>query len=393
MRLLRSIRSVRPEGGGPIEGILRTSAIHRHQGHEVEIVSLDRPADPWLKGFPLPVHALGNGGGKYGFSGEYDTWLRGTRSRYDAVIVSGLWQYHSLGVWRALRGTATPYFVFPHGMLDPWFKRAHPLNHLKKWLYWPWAEYRVLRDARAVLFTCEEERRLARQSFRLYRCTECVVRYGTTGPTNDVEQQKEAFLSAFSGLRNRRLILFLGRLHPKKGCDLLIEAFAAVSKFFQPAPTNPSELHLVIAGPDQSTYAAELKHRVNALGIGGRVTWPGMIAGELKWGAIRAAEVFVLPSHQENFGIAVAEALACSLPVLISNKVNIWREIETDKAGLVGSDDASGTRRLLERWLNLSEPEQGVMRRNALRCFERRFEAQKAAQSLIDAVRPTQGSC
>ena len=76
---------------------------------------------------------------------------------FDAVIINGLWQYHSFGAWRALRGTATPYYVFPHGMLDPWFKRSFPLKHLKKWLYWPWAEYRVLRDARAVIFTCEAE--------------------------------------------------------------------------------------------------------------------------------------------------------------------------------------------------------------------------------------------
>ena len=82
----------------------------------------------------------------------------------------------ALVFWLALeslrkQGFHTPaYFVFTHGMLDPWFKRTYPLKHLKKWLYWPWAEYRVLRDAQAVLFTCEEERILARQSFWLYKC-------------------------------------------------------------------------------------------------------------------------------------------------------------------------------------------------------------------------------
>ena len=86
------------------------------------------------------------------------SWLRENATRYDAVIVNGIWQYHSYATWLALHRSETPYFVFTHGMLDPWFKRRHPLKHLKKWLYWPWADYRVLRDAQAVIFTCEEER-------------------------------------------------------------------------------------------------------------------------------------------------------------------------------------------------------------------------------------------
>ena len=112
------------------------------------------------------------------------------RAQFDAVIVHGLWQYSSFGVWRALAGTDTPYFVFPHGMLDPWFKRTYPAKHFKKLLYWPWAEYRVLRDAAAVLFTSEEERRLARESFALYRAREVVVNYGTAAPRN-LERARE----------------------------------------------------------------------------------------------------------------------------------------------------------------------------------------------------------
>ena len=126
--------------------------------------------------------------------------FRGSKERhagYDAVVVHGIWQYHSFGVWRALHGTATPYFVFPHGMLDPWFNRTYPLKHLKKLLYWPWAEYRVLRDAAAVLFTAEQERLLARESFRLYRCHEVVVNFGTATPEVDWERAREDFYNAF----------------------------------------------------------------------------------------------------------------------------------------------------------------------------------------------------
>src|SRR6202008_3652312 len=134
-------------------------------------------------------------------------------------IVNGLWQYHSYAVWRTLRKSGTPYVVFPHGMLDPWFKRRYPLKHVKKWLFWPWSDYRVLRDARAVLFTCEEERELARRSFWLYRCNEKIVAYGTPGPSGDSEAFRREFFGRYPNLQGKRLALFISRIHPKKGCD------------------------------------------------------------------------------------------------------------------------------------------------------------------------------
>src|SRR5262249_53817573 len=170
-------------------------------GHEVELISLDAPDDPWVRSCPLPVYARGKGGTDYGYSREYVPWLKQHGARYDAIVVSGLWQFHGLGAWLALRPAGVPYYVFPHGMLDPWFKRAHPIKHLKKWLYWPWAEYRVLRDARAVLFTCHEEQRLARESFWLYHCRERVVTYGTAAPPGDPPEQRELFLERFPALR------------------------------------------------------------------------------------------------------------------------------------------------------------------------------------------------
>ena len=145
-------------------------------------MTLDLPNDPWTRGMPVPVHALGETRASYGYSKRFLPWLRERGGAFDVVIVQGIWQYSSFGVWRALSGSGTPYVVFPHGMLDPWFKRAYPRKHLKKLLYWVWAESRVLRDAAAVLFTSEEERRLARESFPFYRCREVVVNYGTAAP-------------------------------------------------------------------------------------------------------------------------------------------------------------------------------------------------------------------
>jgi glycosyltransferase involved in cell wall biosynthesis len=174
-------------------------------------------------------------------------------------------------------------------------------------------------------------------------------------------------------------MLFLSRIHEKKGCDLLVEAFARVAR------SDPS-LCLVIAGPDQTGWVAKLKDRAERLGIADRITWPGMLQGDLKWGAFYAAEVFCLPSHQENFGIVVAEALACGKPVLVSNKVNIWREIETDGAGLVNDDTLEGTVKGLQQWLALTPEAKQKMQKSARRSFVARFRIDRVAESLINIL-------
>jgi len=346
----------------------------------VEIISLDAPVDPWVRECPVPVHALGPGRGSYGYAPRFSRWIKERHAQYDAVIVQGLWQYSSFGVWQALRKTPTPYFVFPHGMLDPWFKRAYPLKHLKKLLYWPWAEYRVLRDAAAVLFTSEEERRVARESFSLYRCNEVVVNYGTAAPEVDFAGAREDFFTSFPHLRDQRFLLFLGRLHEKKGCDLVLEAFAAMRN----SARADQSLHLVIAGPcADEEYQEHLKRMAPNKAT---VTFTGMLAGNRKWGAFNTADAFILPSHQENFGIAVVEALACGTPVLISNKVNIWREIAAAEAGYVEDDDIAGTARLIDRWVMTAPDVRAAMKENAKACFARHFEINRATDSLLEAL-------
>jgi glycosyltransferase involved in cell wall biosynthesis len=113
-----------------------------------------------------------------------------------------------------------------------------------------------------------------------------------------------------------------------------------------------------------------------------------MLAGDAKWSAIQAAEVFVLPSHQENFGIAVVEALALGVPVLISEKVNIWREIEADGAGLVEPDTPDGTAKLLRRWLAIDDAHRAGMKPKATACYQAHFHMATAAQRLLDVVTP-----
>ncbi|WP_438481966.1 glycosyltransferase [Oleiharenicola lentus] len=354
-------------------------------GHSSEIACLDSPDSLFLTDIIGRVHALGPVKSGYGYAPRLRPWLKTAAARFDAVIVHGLWQYHGLATNVSITpGSSTCYFVFPHGMLDPWFKRTYPLKHLRKWFYWCLAERRVLRGATAVLFTCAEESRLARQSFPGSSYRERVVTFGTAAPEKNSSEQRAAFLVKHPALRERPFWLFLARLHPKKGVDILIDAYAALCREHTDLP------HLVIAGPcDDRVYLADLKRRAAASCPDGAVIWTGMLEGNVKWGALRTAEVFILPSHQENFGIAVVEALACGTPVLISKEINIWREILDDGAGLAEADTTEGTLRLMRRWRGLDRSSVNAMRTAALSTFSQRYEINAVAKNLIQTLQPT----
>ncbi|MDP9084943.1 MAG: glycosyltransferase [Pseudomonadota bacterium] len=384
MKILHVLATLDPASGGPTESVLQCGSLLAGQGHAVEVLTLDHVDAPFIREFPLPVHAVGPSWGTFRYSRGLVPWLKFHVGDYDVIIINGIWQYNCFGAWRVLRRSRTPYFVYVHGMLDPWFKRAYPLKHLKKWLFWPWGVYPVLRDARAVLFTCEEERRLARDSFWLYSARERVLKYGTASPPADDAAVREEFLGRYPHIRCVRPILFLSRIHEKKGCDLLIRAFARIHAL-------EPQLHLILAGPGEDALLAHLKALATKLDVSNHITWTGMLTPPLKWAAFYCAEAFILPSHQENFGIAVAEALGCGLPVLISDKVNIWREIEQAGAGFVAPDTVDGTESSLRRWAGLDAAARAEMKIRANATFKEHFTLDAMTTSLLDTLKLESG--
>lgn len=381
MKILHCIASCNPVQGGPAEHLRQIAKIHARRGTVMEVVSLDDPSESWLSELPYKVHPMGPGKlGVYGYTPRLKKWLVANLANYDGLVINGIWQYHLFAGASAAWSCKVPYIVFTHGMLDPWFKRTYPIKHLKKWLVWPWSEYRALRNARAVMFTCEEERRLAAESFWLYRCTEQVTGYGTTEPAGDSREQVDKFRKAFPFVGNGRKLIYMGRIHEKKGIDILIEALGSM---YQADSGRFEKVQVLIAGDNSGAYAEHLMQRTEELGLGGVVFWLGMLKGDVKFGALRDAETFILPSHQENFGIAVAEALACGTPVIITDKVNIWREIEAMGAGWVGPDNISGVASLLARWIEMDSSEVSRFAGNAFPCFEKNFSVEQAYDSIV----------
>ena len=373
MRILHIVSTMRPEAGGPAEAI-RLLLKYQPAGYTSEVVTLDAPG-------ASPFHDLGPVNTTFGYTPRLIPWLRSNRHRFDGVIVHGLWQFIGVAARIAL-GKHIPYVVFPHGMLDPYFKRAFPFKHLKKWPFWLLSEYWLLRRAMLVLFTTAAERDLAVTSFWLHRWRARIVPLGTEPAPAVDAAMREAFFAACSAVRGHRFLLFLGRVDPKKGCDLLLQAFTAC------APHAP-DLHLVIAGPCSGPWATALRAKSQSLPIAERIHWPGMLQGAAKHAAFDLCEAFILPSHQENFGIAVVEALAAGKPVLLTSPINIAPEISTDGCGIVASDTPAGIQSLITQWIQLCPEAAQNMCLAASKSWRTRYDIRRNAASILTVFEPT----
>ena len=418
MRLLHVIASMNPEQGGVCQAVRTMIGGLTQLGVYNEVVSLDAPNASWAEYDPFPLHLLGPGKGPWCYSPTLIPWLLNHFACFDAVIMHGLWLYHGYALRQALRTYASrqptagqnninspKLLIMPHGMLDPYFQRAsgRRLKAWRNWAYWHLIEAAVVNDATGLLFTCETERLLAHEPFTPYRpMRELVIGMGVTEPPALTTAIREAFLMTCPQLQNRPYILFLSRVHEKKGVELLIQSYktfisrraeaiaGSIKCDTREASSNVSSAEipaLIIAGPGLDTpYGQRLQHLAAELPEAA-IYFPGMLTGDAKWGAFYGCDAFVLPSHQENFGIAVVEALACNKPVLISNQVNIWREIEAAGGGLVEEDTLAGTQRLLERWLALTALEKRAMGTKAMAAYQKYFAVSPPAEKLIAALR------
>ena len=273
-------------------------------------------------------------------------------------------------------------------MLDPWFEKRYPLKHLKKKIYWSLFEKKVIKGAEAVFFTSKNEEIYSRKWFKNLEIKKEIINYGISKPPQDNQKLKKVFNQKYPFLNDKSVILFLSRLDYKKGIVLLIEAFGEINKYYP-------ELFLVIAGPYSNNLRllSKLKYLIKKYDIEKKVIFTGMLEGDLKWGAFYTADFYCLPSHAENFGIVVAEALGCGSLMSISNKVNIYEEIEKAKAGIISNDTKKDTVRALKELLKLNEEEKIIMRKNARELFDREFNllniSSKFANKLKDYLEKT----
>lgn len=401
MKLLHVIPGMDPAMGGVCQAVRTMIQGLSGIGVANEVVSLDSANAAFLSGDRFITHTLGPVKNPWYYSNKLVPWLLDNFSRFDSVIVHGLWHYHSFAVTKAFRlfktradenakdaGDIPKIYVMPHGMLDPYFQRAtdRRLKAIRNRLYWKMIERQVINGADGVFFTSALEQRLAAEPFHPYHPKrQKVVGLGVEEPPLYHQQMRTAFLEKCPDIKGQPYLLFLSRIDKKKGVELLISAYYTVFKKYDSKKNNLPKL--IIAGPGLETpYGKKMLRLVADYALGNYIFFPGMLTGAAKWGAFYGSEAFILPSHQENFGIAVVEALACGKPVLISDQVNIWKEIKAAGGGLIAEDTLEGVQQLLEKWSTIENAEKIKMGHLAKNIFKNHFGMAVASTHFLNAI-------
>lgn len=313
VRVLHVWPSLDQRSGGPLRAMLDLSAHALNYGLHSEVLGFgrtnvpDNPLDARLL-HSLPVTFPGS----YCYARELSSWLAANLLAYDGVILHGMWLYPHWATANKCSSVGVPYACFPHGMLEPWSVNGQgALKEIKKRLYWRLRERSVFRRSVALMFTTPRERDLACRTFELPNKPLLVMPYAVA-PQMRVEKPARVELIPAPG---QRMALFLGRVHPKKNVEFLVDAWAK-------AQVAPGWL-LYVAGPCDANYRRKLEHFIQERCLKDRIRLIGPVSGSNKAYLFERADWFLLPSKQENFGIAVLEAAHFGCPVAVSDQVYI----------------------------------------------------------------------
>ena len=366
INILHMASTLNPKYGGPVEGLKILNVAYKKFNISLNVLTLDNKKSVWLKDKLLPkTFAIGPSYFNYKLNFKIWSWLKKNVHRYDFVVVDGVWQFHGLIMWLYAKKYNQPYFILPHGMLDPWFKKYYFFKHIKKIIYWKLFENKILRDAKAVLFHNKKEKELASIPYRPFSINSEIINHGVVKKNYKQRILKKTFDNLLKNNKEKKIVLFLSRIHKKKGCDILIKSFAKSFK-------DNKNVILVMAGHDKNEYAIELKKLASNLKLK-NIIWTGFINDIQKWSLLKYSDVSCFPSNSENFGITIVESLSCGTPVIISNKINIYENIYKYKAGFVGNNNVKDTTRNLKKWYRLSTNKKKILKQNAIKCFERNF--------------------
>jgi glycosyltransferase involved in cell wall biosynthesis len=359
MRILQVVATLASRQGGPSVACPELSRELVRQGHRVSIYASDVDGLGHLE-VPLETPVIDDGveisyfrgwSEPFGYMFSAGMWcaLRDTVAEFDAVHIYSVYGFSSSAAAYWCRKRDVPHMVHPHGSLDPFLRRRH---RPRKWLHAKLLAERDYRNATAVLFNSAEEMRLAsdwtglRTSSGWDAPKRFVVPVGLDSRwfLEPDAAAGERLRSRFPQLNGRRLVVYFGRINFKKGLDILARAFALLAR-------DRDDVHLVLAGPDTEGYGRKVRGWLAEGGAAEKATFTGLLQGEDRFVALQQADVFALPSYTENFGQVVAEAMASSVPVVISDQVNIWPEVAKTNAGLVVPCDVNATAQALRKVL------------------------------------------
>lgn len=335
MRILHVIPWLAQRYGGPPIHVPQVAAALTKLGHRAEIITTNADGRGVLD---VPTgHVVRWGGADVTFHPVspprwyLTSWpmlsdLRRRMATFDVVHIHYLYRFHGLAAASVARSRGVPYVVQAHGSLDPWHRNQ---KRRAKDVYHTLVEDRIIRRASAIVCTSKREETYIRDLG--YAVPTALIPIGIDA--DDLRAPGSASFLEAAGVRaDARIVTFLGRISAKKGVPLLVDAFRLTAESFPLA-------HLVIAGPDEEAIGRRLVPRIASMGLSDRISFIGSVAGPQKRGLLQRSEVFVLPSEDESFGIAVAEAMAVGCPVVVSPNVAIEDLVDSTRAGIVAGRD------------------------------------------------------
>lgn len=344
MKILHVLSNLDPSSGGVMTVVEGLARAQQALGVSVTVVSnMTGRADEQavvkkLQDAGIEVAAMPRGYRPTRWAPGMGKQMRSLASGVDLVHIHGIWEEIQHQAAKQCRALGKPYYIAPHGMLDPWSLNQ---SALRKKIYLALRLREDLNRAAALHFTAAKEAELVKP---LQLKPKVIVE------ANGLDVSDFAKLPGRAGLeswmpeaQDKKVILFFGRLHPKKGLDLLLPAFAQLER---------DDALLVVAGPCDQAYREKLDAACHELGIAERVMFTGMLGGERRLGALSGADLFVLPSYQENFGMAIIEALICGTAVVISDQINIHDAITEAGVGEVVTTEQAPLVDALQRWLD-----------------------------------------
>lgn len=383
MRILHVIPSVSPNQGGPSFAVRMIAESLVACGTETHVVTTDDDEPAHLAvSLNVPIQEKGvtyyyfrRQTHFYKFSWPLTFWLSQHLSDYDVVHIHALFSYATIPAALFAQRAQIPYIIRPLGTLNRW-GREHRRPFVKQ-LSLKYIEGPLVAKAAAIHYTCEQERIEAEETG--ISAPAAVVPLGLNLPSQPDPVMVEMLRSHYPQLRDRLVLLFLSRLHPKKGLELLLQAFAQVRQ-------RVPQIVLIVAGTGEPEYEAELQGLASALQLQDSVIWIGFITGSTKSAILTIADLFILPSYSENFGIAVVEAMAMGLPVLISDQVGIHHEVTEANAGVVVSCHQEAVTPALE-YIALDAELRQQMGANAKKLAKEKFSQQAMSRSLLELYR------
>ncbi len=370
MRVLHVISNIDRRFGGPINALVGLAAAQARAGLTVSVAGTyrgepDRGLSDGFAASGIKADFIGPGRGPLIWSAAIKPALRPLIADADIVHIHTLWESIQHAAAKQARQRSLPYIMRPCGMLDPW---SLSQGALKKRLYLTLRLRNDLNHAAAIHYTANAERDLA--SPLKLAAPALVVPNGLDLTEFDNLPDRQLFRDKHPAIGRRKLIIILGRIDAKKGFDLLIPAFAKL---------QTQDAMLAIVGPDLEGYEAQVRAMVDRAGLSQRVIFTGMLRGRDRVEALAAADLFVLPSYQENFGIAVVEALAAGCPVIVSENVNIREEIEAAGVGASIPLNIVALTAQMQRWLD-EDPLRQAAASKARSFVQSRFDWNKIAR-------------